>query len=123
MSYALLRHLHIGLAVISISLFVARATLQFAHIDWRHWSWLRRLPHLNDTALLLAGAALAIWSHQLPWQQLWLGLKLMALLVYIGLGSITLRPGLSTGRRGLALLGSLLAVALIVTLAVDRPTL
>lgn len=120
MDYAHLRLLHITCASLSISLFLLRGVLQLAGVDWRSRRWLRIVPHLNDTVLLAAAVALAVMSHQYPLAQGWLSAKVVALLVYIVLGSIAFRPGLARGQQALAFAGALATVAYIVAVAVSR---
>ena len=54
----------------------------------------------------------------------WLAAKLVALLAYIGLGALALRPGRSKGARAAAWLAALAVFAYIAAVAVTRsPTL
>lgn len=120
MDYLVLRHLHISCAAISITLFVVRGTCQTAGWPWRQWRWLRIAPHLVDTVLLVAAISLAWRSQQYPFAQNWLSAKVVALLVYIGLGSLALRTGASRTVQRAAFLGALLTVAYIVGVAMTR---
>jgi len=120
MDYLVLRHLHISCAAISITLFVVRGTCQTAGWQWRQWRWLRIAPHLVDTVLLVAAISLAWRSQQYPFAQNWLSAKVVALLVYIGLGSLALRTGASRTVQRAAFLGALLTVAYIVGVAMTR---
>ena len=120
MDYLVLRHLHISCAAISITLFVVRGTCQTAGWQWRQWRWLRIAPHLVDTVLLVAAISLAWRSQQYPFAQNWLSAKVVALLVYIGLGSLALRTGASRTEQRAAFLGALLTVAYIVGVAMTR---
>jgi hypothetical protein len=49
------------------------------------------LPHINDTFLLLFGVLLAVTLQMSPGQQPWLMAKLIALVIYIGLGVMALK--------------------------------
>jgi uncharacterized membrane protein SirB2 len=120
MDYADIRLLHIVCAGISIALFALRGALQFAGVPWRRWRMLRIAPHVNDTVLLAAAVALAWISHQLPWQQPWLGAKVVALLVYIVLGHMAFRAGAPRARQALAFAAALATVAYIVAVAITR---
>jgi uncharacterized membrane protein SirB2 len=122
MDYALVRTLHIACATLSIALFATRGGMQLAGWNWRRWHWLRWLPHVNDTLLLSAAVTLALISHQYPLQQPWLTAKVVALVVYVGLGSMALRAGASAPRQRLAYAASLATVAYIVGVAVTRST-
>jgi uncharacterized membrane protein SirB2 len=120
MDYADIRLLHIVCASISITLFVLRGALQFCGVNWRRWRVLRIAPHVNDTVLLGAAIALAWISHQYPWQQPWLGAKVLALLLYIVLGHMAFRIGAPVWRQALAFGAAVATVAYIVTVAISR---
>lgn len=120
MSYADIRLVHISCAGISISLFLLRGVLQFSGVDWRQRRWLRIAPHVNDTVLLGAAIALSLYSHQYPLAQGWLTAKVLALLLYIGLGSIAFRRGLPRSQQAAAFIAALLTVGYIVATAINR---
>ncbi|MDH5707654.1 MAG: SirB2 family protein [Hylemonella sp.] len=120
MEYAHIRLLHISCVAISVSLFALRAGLQLFGVDWRRWRWLRIAPHLNDSVLLIAGVTLAWRSALSPLDHAWLGAKILALLLYILIGRLALRPGLSAARRGTAFALALLSVAYILGAALTR---
>lgn len=120
MPYLEIRTLHIVCVMLSISLFIARASMQFAGIDWRKWRWLKILPHANDSLLLGAAISLSLYSHQYPFAQAWLGAKVIALLIYIILGGLTLRQNLSLKARVLSFIGALLVFGYILGVAHSR---
>lgn len=81
--------------------------------------WVRTVPHVNDTLLLATGVTLAV---QLGWNPLyhqWLAAKLTALLVYIGLGMVTLRAR-RTGVRAGALAAAMVTFAYMVAVALTK---
>jgi len=53
--------------------------------------WRRKLPDVIDSLLLISGASLAYMLGFAPWHDSWLLVKLVAILVYIGLGFMALR--------------------------------
>ncbi len=120
MDYLLLRQLHMSCAALSITLFLVRGVCQTAGWPWRQRRWLRIAPHLVDTVLLGAAISLACWSQQFPLAQNWLSAKVVALLVYIGLGSLALRAGVSRSVQGIAFVAALVTVAYIVGVAMTR---
>lgn len=120
MDYATVRAVHISCAAISITLFALRAGLSIADIDWRRWRWLRVAPHANDTVLLSAALVLATWSGQTPWALPWLGAKIVALCLYIGLGGLALRANQTPWARRIYTVMALLTVAYIVGAATTR---
>lgn len=60
---------------------------------WRYTSY------VIDTALLLAGVALAVQLALSPFEVPWFGIKLALLVVYIVLGSFALKRGRTPGIR------------------------
>jgi uncharacterized membrane protein SirB2 len=48
-------------------------------------------PHVNDTVLLAAGVWMAVLMRQYPGTHGWLTAKVVALFVYVGLGTLALR--------------------------------
>jgi uncharacterized membrane protein SirB2 len=124
MDYGTVRSIHIASATASITLFILRGSMQLASVNWRQWRWLRIVPHLNDTVLLAAAISLSVMSAQYPLAQPWLSAKVIALLVYVGAGSMALRPGLSPAHQRSAFALALLTVSYIVGVAWTRsPTL
>lgn len=74
-----------------------------------HHRLTRTLPHVNDTLLLCAGIWLAYSLRLYPGESAWLTAKLIALLVYILLGSVALKRGKTLRIRGIAFIGALAA--------------
>ncbi|MGL4714720.1 MAG: SirB2 family protein [Aeromonas sp.] len=115
--YPMLKHLHMTLALVSLLLFIYRWSLALAGSARLQQKWLKILPHLNDTLLLLFGVLLAITLHMSPGQQPWLMAKLIALVCYIGLGVMALkRPQRSQrlvfGVAALAVFGYMVGTAI-----------
>ena len=115
--YLPLRHLHIGCAVLSIGLFALRGALMLADSPWQGNVVLRYLPHVVDTVLLTSALMLTTIIRQYPFSTGWLTAKLVLLVAYIVLGSIALRRGRTKPVRVAALIGALLAVGYLVTVA------
>ncbi len=115
MSYYLpLKHLHITLAVLSISLLL----LRFALIQWRGSvpKLLKIMPHIVDTLLMVAGISLALLLQFKPLEQPWLWQKLLLLLFYIGAGMLALKAR-QRSLRYLAMAGAVLLFSLMALLA------
>lgn len=118
--YPLVRGLHVGCVVLSLSLFALRGALMLAEAPIRRHRVLRVAPHLIDTVLLGSALSLSVMLHQYPFVHGWLTAKVLALLAYIVLGSIALKRGRTRRIRVLALLGATLSAAFIVGAALNR---
>lgn len=115
----ILKVVHVGSAIFSISGFVLRGVWMLRGSPLLKARTTRILPHVVDTVLLASAIALALRSAQYPFVHPWLTAKVLALLVYIVLGSLALKYGRSRQVRtlsyGLALGVFLYIVAVAVT--------
>lgn len=107
--YVLIKHLHITAATLSILFFMLRAWWSVRQAPLLQQRWVKVVPHLVDTALLALGVTLmvmlSLWPHQHPW----LAAKLLALLAYIGLGTVAIKRGRTPAMRGAAALAAVAA--------------
>ena len=115
-----LKHLHITLAVLSISLFTYRFILTLMASKNLDRKWLKVSPHVIDTLLLIIGISLAVKLHLNPMEQLWLAEKILALFAYIFTGYYTLKLARNKPMQILGFLGAMGWVMLIVRLAMSR---
>ncbi|NND65972.1 MAG: SirB2 family protein [Halioglobus sp.] len=83
----------------------------------------KRLPHVIDTVLLGSAIGMLVLWQVWPWQMDWLLAKIIALLVYIGLGMVALRFGGSRAQRGIAGALALATAAYIITVAFTKSPL
>ena len=85
--------------------------------------WIKILPHINDTVLLVSAIILASqwgWSAvQMPW----LLAKIIALLVYIALGMLALKKGRNKTVRISAWIAAIFTFAYIVSVAITKKPL
>jgi uncharacterized membrane protein SirB2 len=105
--YSAVKHSHLIFIVISILLFETRYFLKVFNKNIPRL--LKIIPHINDTLLLVTGVSLAYMASIKPWEQTWLGYKLIALLAYIIFGMMALK---SNGIK--SVLGFLMATISIV---------
>ncbi|MGO2131897.1 MAG: SirB2 family protein [Halomonas sp.] len=121
--YFLIKHLHMTVAGLSLGFFMLRAWWSYRQSPWLGRRWVRIAPHVIDTALLGLGlwlmVALSLWPHQQPW----LAAKLIALLVYIGLGTVAIKRGRSPAVRGVAGVAAVLTFLYMVGAAVRHSPL
>ena len=93
MDYTVLKAVHVGSAVLSITGFAARGVLMLRQSPLLASRFARVAPHIVDTVLLASAVWLAWLTHQYPVAQPWLTAKLVALVAYIV-------PALSHWKRG-----------------------
>ncbi|MFB9869595.1 SirB2 family protein [Vreelandella sulfidaeris] len=121
--YFLIKQLHMTAATLSISFFVLRAWWSVRESPYINARWVRILPHLIDTALLGLGVTLMVLLSLWPWQLPWLGAKLLALLAYIGFGTIAIKRGPTPQARAIAAVVAVAIFAYMVGAAVRHSPL
>jgi uncharacterized membrane protein SirB2 len=122
-TYLTLKHLHMSCAAISISLFILRGTWRLRLPHLLRQRWVKIVPHVVDTLLLTSAVTLALWSHQYPIQQNWLSAKIVALVLYIGMGAPALKRARTVPQIVLATCAAMLVFAYIVAVAVTKNVL
>ena len=121
--YEFVKTVHVVCALISICGFMLRGVWMLKASSMLTRRWVKIVPHINDTLLLASAIALAVMAGFSPMGDPWLGAKVAALLVYIGLGSLALRPGRSRAVRAAAFGGALLVFIYIALVAVTKTPL
>ena len=117
------KHLHMTLAVLSISLFTLRFIWTLANSSRLQAKWIKITPHIVDTLLLAFGVVMAVQYSINPIEQLWLGEKLLAVVAYIFTGYFTLKLARNKPMQIIGYLGAMGWVMLIVRLAMIREPL
>lgn len=118
--YLALKLAHITAAILTISGFALRGFWMLtdsANLDRRI---VKIAPHIVDSVFLLSGIGL-IWILRLPvMSQPWLMAKLLALVLYVLLGTVALRRGKTKRTRAIALLLAILTFAYIAGVAMNK---
>lgn len=117
--YLSLKLLHVACVVLSITLFVWRWHLALHDSALLRQKWLKFLPRFNDSLLLAAAVGLVTLSGQYPLVHAWLTVKVLALLAYIGFGTLALRAG-QVWVRWSAGLAALITALYIVSVALSK---
>ncbi len=91
--YLVIKQAHMAFAAISISFFLVRAWWAYRRAPLLQQRWVKVLPHVNDTLLFGCAIYLMIASQQYPFVHGWLTAKVIALLAYIGFGTIAIKRG------------------------------
>lgn len=121
--YALIKHLHVTAATLSLAFFLLRAWWSVREVPLLQRRWVKIAPHLIDTALLGLGVTLMVLLSAWPHQQPWLAAKLIALLGYIGLGTLAIKRGRTPAVRGVAALAAVATFAYMLGAAVTHSPL
>jgi uncharacterized membrane protein SirB2 len=116
----IIKTIHIVCALLSISGFVGRGILMIKGSPLLKARWVKVSPHIIDTVLLVSAITLASQWGWPALQMPWLLAKIIALLLYIVLGSLALRPGRPQSIRIFAWLSAIIIFAYIVLVAMTK---
>ena len=119
--YPMMKHSHLLFVVLTVFLFNLRFLLRWVWPEKNLPKLLKIMPHLNDTLLLGTGLWLMYITKFMPFVNAdWLGVKLLLLVFYIGLGTITMKSAPRSGKNIIAYSASMLCVAAMVYLALYK---
>ena len=91
--YEFTKVINITTALLSISGFILRGVWMLNSSSLLQNRWVKIVPHINDTILLVAAIILVILTAQYPGPTTWINIKIIALIIYILLGTIALKRG------------------------------
>lgn len=118
-----LAYLHMVTVGVSIFLFVLRFFWLCRQSAMLQQRWIKILPHINDTLLLVSGVGLVVVNRIYPFTagQSWLTEKLFGVIIYILLGAVALgkRPRSGT-TRWLAFILALVCFYLVMQISLTK---
>lgn len=118
--YLLLKHIHITFVVLTLISFSLRGYWMIRESPLLHRKLTRVLPHIIDTVLLISAIAMVFIAGFSLLSQSWLSAKILALLVYIILGTIALKRGPTKSIRIISFIGALLVFSYIFFVAMTK---
>jgi len=112
--------IHVGCVILSFGGFFLRGIWMLSGSALLHRKLTKIIPHVID-AILLGSALIMLYEKEwsvfdLPWLQV----KIVALLVYIGLGMLALKAGYTKRFRFMAWLCGLIVFLFIVSVALTK---
>ena len=119
-NYQLIKTVHVMCVIASASLFFMRGVWVMQGSGKLALRWVKTTPHMIDTFLLLSAVLLSIGLQQYPFTDGWLTAKVIALLVYIGLGMVAIRHGHNRQLRIFSWFAALLVLVYIIGVAVTH---
>jgi uncharacterized membrane protein SirB2 len=117
--YMALKHTHLLLVAISLSLLMLRFGLSLRGSDLLQRKFLKIAPHVVDTLLLLSAIGLMLTIQQYPFVTPWLNEKLIGVMAYIALGVMAFK-GRTTTLRVVAFVGALGWLVLVAKVAITK---
>jgi len=120
---SLLKPIHITCVALSYSLFFVRGIWMLRESPLLQQRWVKIAPHTVDTALLTSAILLAWQLGYSPLTSPWLATKIVALLLYIVIGSVAIKRGKTKRIRLAAWLAAQMVFFYIVSVAVTHDPL
>jgi uncharacterized membrane protein SirB2 len=115
--YPLVKHIHVGAVLASGGFFLLRGLWMMQESSLLNSKFVRVVPHIIDTVLLLSAIALVVYLGALP---VWVQVKIVALFVYVFLGVLSFRLAKSYTARVLGFFLALVVFAFIFSVAVTK---
>ena len=115
--YYELKLLHVGSAVLSFIGFFVRGIWMMISPEKLDRRWVKKMPHVVDTILLVSALLLAVAIQHYPFQVDWLTVKVIALIAYILLGMVALHYGRTKAIRTVSWVAALTLFLFIVSVA------
>jgi uncharacterized membrane protein SirB2 len=117
--YLALKHIHLTFVFLSLLTFFVRGLWLFMNSSMLTKKWVKILPHIISTILLVSGIVLAVHLGMSPGSQPWLMAKIIGLVVYIGLGVAAFKVPNPTLRKLLWVI-ALVVFAYMVSVAMSK---
>lgn len=117
--YIALKHIHLTFVVLSLLAFFVRGIWLFMNSSMLGKKWVKILPHVISTILLVSGVVLAVHLSMSPGSQPWLIAKIIGLIAYIGLGVAAFKVPNPNARK-LLWVSALIVFAYIVSVAISK---
>lgn len=115
--------IHVICVVITSVDFIWRGILMMRESPLLHNRWVRTVPHVNDTILLISATVLALQLGVSVLSSPWLLAKIIALFFYIGLGLVALRYGKTKSIRITAWVAAVSVLFYMVAVAISKSPL
>lgn len=117
MSYATLKIIHMLSVIVSGGFFLVRGIWMLNDSPSLQRKWVKVLPHVIDTVLLVSALGLCFMLGQYPFTVGWLTAKFLLLILYIVLGTVAIKRGKTKQVRLIAFLLALAVFLLIGAIA------
>ena len=109
-----LKYAHITFVCLTFISFSLRGYWMITESDLLQHKLVKKAPHFIDALLLLTGLSMAIMFYGPFYKQTWLMTKLLAVVIYIVLGSFALKYGRTLYSRIIFLISSYVVFAYII---------
>lgn len=121
--YTMVKHLHLTVIGLSVILFLLRFVLMSLQSPMLQKKWLKILPHIVDTLLIVSAITLTILIQQYPFVDAWVTEKLLGLIMYVFMVTLALKKTNTQFVRFVGLIGAVSWIAFAGMVAVSKQAL
>ncbi|GGF53203.1 SirB2 family protein [Alteromonas lipolytica] len=118
--YMMAKHLHLTAVGLSILLFVIRFLYGQMNPAFLQKKWVKIVPHVIDTVLLLSAIWLCFIISQYPLVNGWLTFKVFGVVAYIFLGLVALKKAKTPAMKWGSFVAALIVLGLTAKVAVTK---
>jgi uncharacterized membrane protein SirB2 len=115
--------LHYLTVTLSLAGFILRGVWMMRDSPLLQARSVKVLPHINDALLIFSALGVAYSVDLYPWEQPWMAAKLVALMVYVLMGTVALKRGSTKAIRVVAWILALLVFTYIALVAMAHSPL
>lgn len=121
--YMMVKHIHLTAVALTFILFVLRFIWVMSNSGMMRQKWVKIVPHIIDTVLLISAITLCVLISQYPFYVAWLSEKVIGLVAYIVLGLFALKLGKNKLVKSVAFVAAVAVFASIGKIAVTKQAL
>lgn len=121
--YLMAKHIHLTAVVLSVALFTLRFVWAQFDPGFLNKKWVKIVPHIVDTILLVSAIWLCTLISQYPFVSEWVTFKVIGVLAYILMGLLALKWGRTVTMRWVGFVGALAWLALTAKVAISKQAL
>jgi uncharacterized membrane protein SirB2 len=118
--FAIVKSIHMLTLTVTITGFILRGVWMMRGSPLLQAKWVKVLPHVNDTVLLISAVWAGALLGQYPFVDGWLTAKILGATAYIVLGAIALTYGRTMRTRLMAFVGALICFGYVVAVAATK---
>lgn len=118
--YFAVKHIHLTAIAVSVVLLLLRFVWSLKNSDMLVKKWVKVVPHVVDTLLLVSALTLCVMIAQYPFVHGWVTEKVIGVVVYIFLGLIALKKAKTVMAKSGAMLAALVVLMMIAKVAVTK---
>ncbi len=121
--YMAFKHLHLTAIALSLLFLILQVVTQVMDSKMKDAKWLKVLPHIINTVLIITAVGLCVTLAQYPFVHDWVTSKLIGLVAYVLLAIVAVKWARTNAMRVFALIGAVAWLVLTGKVAISKAPL